>query len=138
MRRDRREFGPATEFAEFDKERAAHHRAAGLFDEFDACLHGAARCEQVIDKQHTPASLHTVDVHLQLRRAVFEIVFEAVGAIRQLTGFTQRDERFFEPQRHGRREQKAARLGSGNRVKLDVFVMVRERLDGKIERGRVG
>ena len=119
----------AVQERELNEKAAPDDNAARSLDQFATRLHGAACRQQVVHQQHARVARDPIDMHVQFGRAVFEFVFQTIGAVGQLAGFPQRDQRFTQFQRQWSGNQKPACLGGGDGVDRDAAITIGQLLD---------
>ena len=128
----------ALEKQQFDQKRTANHLAARSLDELAGGAHRAASSQEIVHEQNVRARADAVGVDLQLRAAVFQVVFQRVRAVRQLSGLPQRHERTFQLQGEGRREQETTCFSRCDRIHGPVLVVFRHPINGFLKRPWLG
>ena len=118
----------AVQERELDDENAAGNYGVALGYEVCTRSQGAARCEQIIDENHSLARLDCVDVHLYRIRSVLERVLDPVGRVRKLSGLTDRNKPYPESVRESRAENKPPGLRTREDVGLQA-VLLTDRCD---------
>ena len=83
---------------------------AQLFHQMYRRLERAARCDQIVNDDHAQSRRDVLAVHLDLRRAVFEVIRDARGRARQLAALANRNKGLVQIVCHRHAEQEAPRI----------------------------
>src|SRR2546423_13909866 len=82
----------AFERGELDEKGETDDLAFELLHELDGAGHRAAGCEEIVDDEDASARFDRVLVHLEGRRAVFQVVLDADDVARELAELAHGDE----------------------------------------------
>ena len=83
-------------------------------------LECTARCDQVVYDDNAHTRRDVLAVHLDLRRAVFEVIRDARGRARQLAALADRNKGLVQIVCHRHAEQEAPRLQSDDRIEFRI------------------
>src|SRR5207237_1227498 len=104
-------------------------------------LAGGSKCaaggEQVVDHKHARSRGEAVHVELQLGAAVFQVVLQTMGAVRELARLAERNKRLLHGQSQGSGKKKPARFRGRDHIDGLTPVMVREAVNGLLKSRRV-
>lgn len=125
------------QIGQVDDRRAFDDRRAEALEQASAGHHRAAGRDQVVDQHDAVARLHRVGVHLDRRRAVFELVGFLDRRERQLALLADRHEADVQLVRDDRADDEPARVEAGNDVRADVEIAVHELVDQDAEDARI-
>src|SRR5262245_66651686 len=101
---------PAVELLELDEKGRLQNLRAYLLQKQRRRFRGPARCQQIVDQQHTAAGFDRIGVNGDGGAAVFQLVTLFVGGEGQLAFLAHRDKARLQLQSRRRREDETARV----------------------------